>query len=425
MVVIFGFGPGKQEDLGEAVQIVCPNGHNQVMLHHVRSKKTVRLYFVPVVPYGTDDYLVCPVCSRGMQLSQAQVPHVAPVKRATAAFRAGRLSEADYAAQADRFWRAMGVHVTGQPVAGSPAGAPAPPPPAAAPAPPPPLLLPRRPRRQMRHRGWRSCRSWQSCTRRASFPTLTMSQPSAASSTRGSRRGDGARRCFVLAVAVLVVFTIARSYGLLGPLPVAVGLLSVALILVAWTGGLTRADLGLGWREVPAGLGYGAGAAGFVLLVLLVAALIPATNGFLHDSRAAISGGRLGYDLGVSIVLLTAIPEEFAFRGVLLGSGLKLWGPWRASLVTSVLFGLWHIAPTLGTMSDNHEFKGAAASVAGQSLLVLGAIAVTFAAGLIFCWLRLKSTSLIAPVMAHAATNGLALTVAWFTVHHASLLTGR
>src|SRR5215469_6215638 len=149
MVVIFGFGPGKAEDLGEAVQVVCPNCHNQVMLHHVRSKKTVRLYFVPVVPYGTDDYLVCPVCSRGMQLSQAQVPHVASVQRATAAFRAGRLSEADYAAQADRFWRAMGVHATGQPVApggptgGAPAAAPPAPPPAAAPgAAPPPAAAP-------------------------------------------------------------------------------------------------------------------------------------------------------------------------------------------------------------------------------------------------------------------------------------------
>jgi uncharacterized protein len=251
-----------------------------------------------------------------------------------------------------------------------------------------------------------------------------MSQPSSASSTRFSRRGDGARRCFVQAVAVLVLFTIARSLGLLGPLPVAVGLLTAALILVAWAGGLIRADLGLGWTDVPAGLGYGAAAAGLVLLVLLVAALIPATNGFLHDSRAAISGGRLAYELGVSIVLLTAIPEEFAFRGVLLGSALRMWGPWRASLVTSFLFGLWHIAPTLGTMSDNHEFRGVAASVAGQSLVVFGAIAVTFAAGLIFCWLRLKSGSLIAPVMAHAATNGLALTVAWFTVHHASLLAG-
>ena len=38
-------------------------------------------------------------------------------------------------------------------------------------------------------------------------------------------------------------------------------------------------------------------------------------------------------------------------------------------------------------------------------------------AGLVFCWLRLRSRSLIAPVMAHGATNGLALTVAWFAVH--------
>jgi hypothetical protein len=42
-----------------------------------------------------------------------------------------------------------------------------------------------------------------------------------------------------------------------------------------------------------------------------VAAVISATNGFLHDSRAQIGGGRLLYELGVPIVLLTAIPEEF------------------------------------------------------------------------------------------------------------------
>ena len=70
----------------------------------------------------------------------------------------------------------------------------------------------------------------------------------------------------MLAVGVLVLFTVARQFGLLGPLPVAVGLLTAALILVAWTGGLTRDDLGLGWRDVPAGLGYGAAAAGLVLL---------------------------------------------------------------------------------------------------------------------------------------------------------------
>ncbi len=51
-------------------------------------------------------------------------------------------------------------------------------------------------------------------------------------------------------------------------------------------------------------------------------------------------------------------------------------------------------------------------------MLVLGAVAVTFVAGLALCWLRLRSRSLIAPVMAHVATNGLALTIAWLTVHY-------
>jgi CAAX protease family protein len=234
-----------------------------------------------------------------------------------------------------------------------------------------------------------------------------------------------AGRCFIQAVTVLVLFTVARTFGLLGPPGVGVSLLIAALVLIAWSNGAVSADLGLERSGVRAGLCYGAGAFGIVLLALIVAAVIPATNGFLHDSRATIGGGRLLYTLGVSIVLLTAIPEEFAFRGVLLGPALRLWGAWRASLVTSALFGLWHIAPTLGTMSGNHEFAGVAASVGGQVLLVLGAIAVTSAAGLVFCWLRLRSKSLIAPVMAHAASNGLALAVAWFTVHQGSLLSAR
>ena len=84
MVVIFGFGAGSPEDQGEVAPCVCPNCHNQVFLHHVRSKKSVRLYFVPVMPYGTDDYLVCPVCSRGLQLSRAQLTRVRSMSAATA-----------------------------------------------------------------------------------------------------------------------------------------------------------------------------------------------------------------------------------------------------------------------------------------------------------------------------------------------------
>jgi len=230
--------------------------------------------------------------------------------------------------------------------------------------------------------------------------------------------------CFLLTVTVLVLFNVLRSLGLVGPpryswLPVI--MFTTALALIAWTTGATRADLGLERQYLRSGLLYGAGAFGLVLLVLVIGAVIPATNGFLHDSRAQISGSRMLYELAVSILLLTAIPEEFAFRGVLLGSALRLWGPWRASLITSALFGLWHIVPTLHTMRDNRAVSFASASILGESLVVLGSVAVTFVAGLVFCWLRLRSRSLVAPVMAHFATNGLALAVAWFTIHHGHL----
>jgi uncharacterized protein len=120
----------------------------------------------------------------------------------------------------------------------------------------------------------------------------------------------------------------------------------------------------------------------------------------------------------VSILLLTAIPEEFAFRGVLLESALRCgvrgapaWSPRRCSACDMS-------RRPLHTMSDNRAVAGLSASVAGQVVVVLGFRDRDVLAGLVFCWLRLRSRSLIAPVLAHFATNGLASAVAWFTVHH-------
>jgi hypothetical protein len=133
-MVIFGFGRDQADDQGEVAPGVCPNCHNQVFLHHVRSKKHVSLYFVPVVPYGTEDYLVCTICSRGLQLSSSQLPYVRSMSGATASFRRRRLSEAQYMAQVERFWHQLGV---GLAPARPGAAPPAPPAQAAPPAAPP------------------------------------------------------------------------------------------------------------------------------------------------------------------------------------------------------------------------------------------------------------------------------------------------
>lgn len=226
-----------------------------------------------------------------------------------------------------------------------------------------------------------------------------------------------ARRCLWQTSAVLVAISLAREFGLAGPTAVWVTVVLAVVLVIARRAGAGLDDLGLRWADAGAGLRYGAAAFALVLLVLTFAAVLPGTHGFLHDSRGAISGGRLVFEVGVSIVLLTAIPEEIAFRGILLGSAVREWGTWRGTLVTSALFGLWHIEPTLHTMSGNSAVEGASKTVLGQVSLVLGAVAVTFVAGLVFAWLRLRSRSLVAPIIAHVATNGLALVFAWFAVH--------
>lgn len=223
-----------------------------------------------------------------------------------------------------------------------------------------------------------------------------------------------ALRCFLLTAGVLAVVNVARSAGLLGPPWVSAAVVVVASVLLARRGRLGREDLGLAPSSAASGLRYGAAAFVLVLLVVVGAALLPPTRGFLEDTRAQVSGGHLLVELLVAVLLVTAVPEELAFRGVLLGSGTRVWRARTASLVTSALFGLWHVAPTLRTAAGNGAVAGTASSPGGMALLVLGAVAVTFVAGLVFCWLRLRSGSLLAPLLAHCATNGVALAVAWF-----------
>ncbi len=126
MVVIFGFGPGQAKDLGEVAPIVCPNCHNEVFLHHIRSKKTISLYFIPVVPYGTDEYLICPICTHGSALTKTQIPAVTAMAATTAAYRRGQRREDFYRHEVDQFWPRVGLAGrSAPPPALSPSGAPA------------------------------------------------------------------------------------------------------------------------------------------------------------------------------------------------------------------------------------------------------------------------------------------------------------
>ena len=108
-------------------------------------------------------------------------------------------------------------------------------------------------------------------------------------------------------------------------------------------------------------------------------------------------------------LLGTVVLEEVAFRGVLFGAWARLGSPARAAVGSSLIFGLWHIRPAIELLDVNAIGESALTRIP----LVMAAVVLTAAAGVFFCVLRLRSRSLLAPALAHAAINSLA-TVAAF-----------
>ena len=199
-------------------------------------------------------------------------------------------------------------------------------------------------------------------------------------------------------------------------------LLLTALLLVGWwryrvaTGrpelGDALAEVGLAPRQLARGLAWGGGAfaliAGAIGVGVLLADVIAPVGRLLEDQRAAGFADDVWFVALVRIPLGTAVFEEVAFRGVLLAAALRWLSRWRAVAVSSIAFGLWHIAPTIVALRINEVVVASP----GGLIAIGGAVVVTTIAGYAFCWLRLASDSLVAPILAHIGTNSVGLLAA-------------
>ncbi|RKT79728.1 CAAX prenyl protease-like protein [Terracoccus luteus] len=188
----------------------------------------------------------------------------------------------------------------------------------------------------------------------------------------------------------------------LGPLG-AVGLLAFA----RWTG-LTWAQLGLSRRTHAAGVRWGLGVVGVVGLVYLVGVLLPATRTAFLDVRYHLPPAGALLTAFVVIPLGTVLLEEVAFRSVLWGLLSRHARVGWVLVGSSVLFGLWHVLPALG--SAGNAAVGAAVSGLGALAPVAvtaGTVLFTAAGGLVAGELRRRSGSLLASVGMHWATNAL------------------
>ena len=184
---------------------------------------------------------------------------------------------------------------------------------------------------------------------------------------------------------------------------------ALVLLGIARGAGVSWAELGLGRSQLGSGARAGMAAGACAAAAVFAATALPATRGFFLDERAApADGGGLAGELA-RITFAAVPPEELTYRSALLG--LRLGSGPQASAVawSSALFGLSHILPTLSTMSQTALGQQLAHRPLRQAGFVAGNVAATSAAGAVFGWLRLRSGSVLAPMLAHAALNDSAL----------------
>ena len=193
---------------------------------------------------------------------------------------------------------------------------------------------------------------------------------------------------------------------------VAVGLgLAACLVAIARVQGLTAADLGLARSTWPAGLRWGTAAATLVGTAYVLAYLITPVRQALPEVDGTMGRAVLWVVL-VVIPLGTVVPEELAFRGLLLSLLGRGYGVLAGTLLSSGLFGLWHIVASLGGGPANAAIVGVVGGdAAGTVTRVIATVVFTTLGGVVLCWLRLRSNSLLAPVLAHWTVNALGVIV--------------
>jgi uncharacterized protein len=210
--------------------------------------------------------------------------------------------------------------------------------------------------------------------------------------------------------AFLAIYGNAVSTVMAFPTPLGAGTglaVSVLLVMVvliwARSAGMTWTELGFGPGQPVRSALIGLLTAAIIVTPALLFMRFPPVVGapVTYGPAAALTDSAVAQRVLLLMPLDTAIPEEIAFRGVLLGALLRRHSAVSAVLLAAVPFTLWHLVIVGRTLGLTN--------LAEQPLYVLlgflSALIAVFVGALIFGWLRITTGHIAASMTAHWGFN--------------------
>lgn len=80
---LFGWGQSFEKDSGETMPIICTCCNKNVIYHLIRRSEWFNIFFIPIFPYSSKHYLICPLCKNGYELDSNTLPYAEQMNELT------------------------------------------------------------------------------------------------------------------------------------------------------------------------------------------------------------------------------------------------------------------------------------------------------------------------------------------------------
>lgn len=96
MPIIFGWGRQTTWNIGPVFRQQCSHCNNNEFWVLLRRTTWFTLFFIPIIPYKSAWWCLCPICKYGIELKPEQVQKLKPIAEANQQLNKGEITEQQY-----------------------------------------------------------------------------------------------------------------------------------------------------------------------------------------------------------------------------------------------------------------------------------------------------------------------------------------